>query len=483
MYDVIILGCGVVGAAAAYHLARYPLDVAVLEAQNDVANGTTKANSAIIHAGYDPEPGTLMAQLNVEGNRMAGDICQKLQVPFARVGSLVLAFDEGDLQTLRTLYHRGIQNGVPGLELLDAAQVRQTEPNLSGEVVGALYAPTAGIVDPWQYALAMAEVAVVNGVTLHCSAPATAITPVEGGYAVTTPKGVFEGKYILNATGVFSDQVHRLLEEPDYAITPNRGEYYLLDKSQGHQVSHVVFQCPNEKGKGVLVTPTIHGNLLVGPNAQLVADRHDLGNTAQGLAFVREQALRSVPGLNFGENIRNFAGLRANSTRSDFILEESQTHPGFFDLAGIKSPGLAASAAIGKWACDRILEKEPHPGAKPDFVDQRSHVMFQHLSPQEKNALIARDPRYGRVICRCETVTEGEIVDALHAPIPPYTINGVKRRCNAGMGRCQGGFCAPRVQAIIARELGLDPCEVLLDQEGSYLLTGETKGQGGNAHV
>lgn len=483
MYDVIILGCGVVGAAAAYHLAQYPLNVAILEAQNDVANGTTKANSAIIHAGYDPEPGTLMARLNVEGNRMAGDICEKLQVPFARVGSLVLAFDEGDLHTLRTLYDRGVQNGVPGLELLDAAQVRQTEPNLSQNVVGALYAPTAGIVDPWQYALAMAEVAVVNGVELHRSAPATAITPIEGGHAVTTPKGVFEGKYILNATGVFSDQVHGLLEEPDYAITPNRGEYYLLDKSQGKQVSHVVFQCPNERGKGVLVAPTIHGNLIVGPNAQPVEDRHDLGNTAQGLAFVKEQAMRSVPGLNFGENIRNFAGLRANSTRSDFILEESPNHPGFFDLAGVKSPGLAASAAIGQWACERILEREPDLQPKPDFVDQRSHVMFQHLSPQEKNALIAQDPRYGRVICRCETVTEGEIVAALHAPIPPYTINGVKRRCNAGMGRCQGGFCAPRVQALIARELGLDPCEVLLDQEGSYLLTGETKGQGGNAHV
>lgn len=483
MYDVLIIGCGITGAATAFELSKYRLRVGILERENDVADGTTKANSAILHAGYDPEPGTLMAQLNVEGNRMAGDICEKLQVPFARVGSLVLAFDEGDLATLRTLYDRGVQNGVPGLDLLDAAQVRQKEPNLSQNVVGALYAPTAGIVDPWQYALAMAEVAVVNGVELHRSAPATAITPVEGGYAVTTPKGVFEGKYILNATGVFSDQVHGLLEEPDYAITPNRGEYYLLDKSQGHQVSHVVFQCPNERGKGVLVAPTIHGNLIVGPNAQPVGDRHDLGNTAQGLAFVKEQAMHSVPGLNFGENIRNFAGLRANSTRSDFILEESQNHPGFFDLAGVKSPGLAASAAIGQWACERILEKEPNLQPKPDFVDQRSHVMFQHLSPQEKNALIAQDPRYGRVICRCETVTEGEIVAAIHAPIPPYTINGVKRRCNAGMGRCQGGFCAPRVQALIARELGLDPCEVLLDQEGSYLLTGETKGQGGNAHV
>ena len=483
MYDVIILGCGVVGAAAAYQLARYPLRVAVLEAQNDVANGTTKANSAIIHAGYDPEPGTLMAKLNVEGNAMAGDICQKLNVPFARVGSLVLAFDQPDLATLRTLYDRGITNGVPGLELWDAQQVHQREPNLNPRVMGALYAPTAGIVDPWQYALAMAEVAVTNGVELHRSAPVTAISPMEGGYAVTTPKGVFQGRYVFNAAGVFADQVHKLLEPVDYRITPNRGEYYLMDKSQHEQVSHVVFQCPNQTSKGVLVAPTIHGNLIVGPNAQPVEDRLDLGNTAQGLDFVRTQAQRSVPGLNFRENIRNFAGLRANSTRRDFILEESANHPGFFDLAGIKSPGLASAAAIGKWACERILEKEPGLEPREDFVDQRTHVVFHTLSPQEKNALIAQDPRYGRVICRCETVTEGEIVAALHSPIPPYTINGVKRRCNAGMGRCQGGFCGPRVQAILARELGLDPCAVLLDQEGTYVLTGETKIQGGDAHV
>ena len=310
-----------------------------------------------------------------------------------------------------------------------------------------------------------------------------ALSPMEGGYAVTTPKGVFQGRYVFNAAGVFADQVHKLLEPVDYRITPNRGEYYLMDKSQHEQVSHVVFQCPNQTSKGVLVAPTIHGNLIVGPNAQPVEDRLDLGNTAQGLDFVRTQAQRSVPGLNFRENIRNFAGLRANSTRSDFILEESVNHPGFFDLAGIKSPGLASAAAIGKWACGRILEKEPQLEPKKDFVDQRTHVVFHSLSPEEKNALIAQDPRYGRVICRCETVTEGEIVSALHSPIPPYTINGVKRRCNAGMGRCQGGFCGPRVQAILARELGIDPCAVLLDQEGTYVLTGETKIQGGDAHV
>ena len=480
MYDVIVVGCGVVGAAAAYHMARYNWKIGVLEAQNDVANGTTKANSAIIHAGYDPEPGTLMAQLNVEGNAMAEEICRKLQVPFARVGSLVLAFDQRDLDTLNTLYERGVANGVPGLELLDGQQARQMEPNLSPQVVGALYAPSAGIVDPWQYALAMAEVAVVNGVELHRDSPVTAITPIDGGYALTTPTGEYKARYVFNAAGVFADQVHALLEDPGYEIHPSRGEYYLMDKSQHEQVSRVVFQCPNELGKGVLVSPTIHGNLIVGPNAQGVEDRLDVGTTAQGLDYVRSTALRSVPGLNFRENIRNFAGLRASSTRSDFILEESRNHPGFFDLAGIKSPGLASAAAIGKWACERILEKEPDTPLREGFVDERTHMVFHTLSPEEKNALIAQDPRYGRVICRCETITEGEIVSALHAPIPPVSINGVKRRCNAGMGRCQGGFCGPRVQDIIARELGADPCQVLMDQGGTWLLSGHTKGGNGD---
>ena len=256
MYDVISLGCGVVGAAAAYHLARYPLNVAILEAQNDVANGTTKANSAIIHAGYDPEPGTLMARLNVEGNRMAGDICQKLQVPFARVGSLVLAFDEGDLATLRTLYHRGVQNGVPGLELLDAAQVRQKEPNLSQNVVGALYAPTAAICSPWEYCLALAETAVRNGADLHLETQVTGIEKQAGSWLVHTNQGDFQARYLVNAAGVFSDAVHDMAAPHAFSIRPSRGEYYLLDKSEGTRVSHTIFQCPNQNGKGVLVSPT-----------------------------------------------------------------------------------------------------------------------------------------------------------------------------------------------------------------------------------
>ena len=482
MYDVVIIGCGVVGASAAYELARYKLRVAVLEAAADIAAGTTKANSAIIHAGYDPEPGTLMARLNVEGNRLTGEICEKLQVPFKRVGSLVVAFSPEQLPTLRTLYDRGCKNGVPGLRLLSGEEARAMEPGLSEEVCGALLAPSAGIIDPWGFAIAMAETAVRGGVELRRDCPVTGIEDTGAGFVLHTPAGDVAARFVLNAAGVDADRVHEMLEPNDWHTLPSRGEYYLLDKSEHDRVSRVIFQCPGPEGKGVLVAPTIHGNLICGPNAEAVEDRLDLGNTAAGMAEVRAKASRSVPGVEWRQNIRNFAGLRANTTRSDFIIEESKAHPGFIDLAGIKSPGLSSAPAIAKMAAEMLaaggLALEPDP----DFVDKREHIVFKNLSAEEKNELIRKDPRYGRVVCRCETITEGEIVAALHSPIPPRSINGVKRRCNAGMGRCQGGFCGPRVQEIIARELGIDQAEVLLEQAGSTILTGRTK-TGGNANV
>ena len=482
MYDVVIIGCGVVGASAAYELARYKLRVAVLEAAADIAAGTTKANSAIIHAGYDPEPGTLMARLNVEGNRLTGEICEKLQVPFKRVGSLVVAFSPEQLPTLRTLYDRGCKNGVPGLRLLSGEEARAMEPGLSEEVCGALLAPSAGIIDPWGFAIAMAETAVRGGVEVRRDCPVTGIEDTGAGFVLHTPTGDVTARFVLNAAGVDADRVHEMLEPNDWQTLPSRGEYYLLDKSEHDRVSRVIFQCPGPEGKGVLVAPTIHGNLICGPNAQGVEDRLDLGNTAAGMAEVRAKAARSVPGVEWRQNIRNFAGLRANTTRSDFIIEESKAHPGFIDLAGIKSPGLSSAPAIAKMAAEMLkadgLALEPDP----DFVDKREHIVFKNLSAEEKNELIRKDPRYGRVVCRCETITEGEIVAALHSPIPPRSINGVKRRCNAGMGRCQGGFCGPRVQEIIARELGIDQAEVLLEQAGSTILTGRTK-TGGNANV
>ena len=482
MYDVVIIGCGVVGASAAYELARYKLRVAVLEAAADIAAGTTKANSAIIHAGYDPEPGTLMARLNVEGNRLTGEICEKLQVPFKRVGSLVAAFSPEQLPTLQTLYDRGCKNGVPGLRLLSGEEARAMEPGLSEEVCGALLAPSAGIIDPWGFAIAMAETAVRGGVEVRRDCPVTGIEDTGAGFVLHTPAGDVAARFVLNAAGVDADRVHEMLEPNDWQTLPSRGEYYLLDKSEHDRVSRVIFQCPGPEGKGVLVAPTIHGNLICGPNAEAVEDRLDLGNTAAGMAEVRAKASRSVPGIQWRQNIRNFAGLRANTTRSDFIIEESKAHPGFIDLAGIKSPGLSSAPAIAKLAAEMLaaggLALEPDP----DFVDKREHIVFKNLSAEEKNELIRKDPRYGRVICRCETITEGEIVAALHSPIPPRSINGVKRRCNAGMGRCQGGFCGPRVQEIIARELGIDQAEVLLEQAGSTILTGRTK-TGGNANV
>lgn len=482
MYDVVIIGCGVVGASAAYELARYKLRVAVLEAAADIAAGTTKANSAIIHAGYDPEPGTLMARLNVEGNRLTGEICEKLQVPFKRVGSLVVAFSPEQLPTLRTLYDRGCKNGVPGLRLLSGEEARAMEPGLSEEVCGALFAPSAGIIDPWGFAIAMAETAVRGGVELRRDCPVTGIEDTGAGFVLHTPTGDVTARFVLNAAGVDADRVHEMLEPNDWQTLPSRGEYYLLDKSEHDRVSRVIFQCPGPEGKGVLVAPTIHGNLICGPNAEAVEDRLDLGNTAAGMAEVRAKASRSVPGIQWRQNIRNFAGLRANTTRSDFIIEESKAHPGFIDLAGIKSPGLSSAPAIAKMAAEMLAADGLVLEPDPDFVDKREHIVFKNLSAEEKNELIRKDPRYGRVVCRCETVTEGEIVAALHSPIPPRSINGVKRRCNAGMGRCQGGFCGPRVQEIIARELGIDQAEVLLEQAGSTILTGRTK-TGGNANV
>ena len=473
-YDVLIIGCGVTGAACAYQLARYDLRVGVLEASNDVANGTTKANSAIVHAGYDPLPGTKMARLNVLGTALMGPLCARLDVPYRNNGSLVLSLTEEDDGTLKALYERGLANGVPGLRLLSREETLALEPNLSPELRGALLAPSAGIVNPWELCYAMAETAVRNGAELMRSAPVTAVERLEGGWRLRTPKGDFSARYVLNCAGTLSDQIAALAGDHSFRIKPTKGEYFLLDKAEGKRVEHVIFQCPSRLGKGVLVTPTVHGNLLVGPNA-VPSDPEDTANSAAGMAFVRASALRSVPGINFRENIRNFAGVRANSDREDFIIEESAVAPGFFHLAGIRSPGLSAAPAIGLEAVELLRQAGLALKEKADFIDSRRRVRFHELSEQEKNRLIAEDPRWGRVICRCETVTEGEIAAALHSPIPPVSVNGVKRRVGAGMGRCQGGFCGPRVQEIIARELGLDPTQVLMDWEGTWVLCGETR--------
>ena len=474
MYDIAIIGCGVIGAATAYALSRRDQSVVILEAANDVADGTTKANSAILHAGYDPEPGTRMARLNVHGSAMAGEICAKLDVPYRQCGSLVLALSEAELPHIRHLYENGVANGVPGIRLLSAEETRAMEPNVSAEVAGALYAPSAAIVSPWEYALAMTEVAVRNGVELRRSCPVTAIEKIAGGWRLTVPGGTVEAKYIINAAGVYAEQVHAMVGKPRYHIEPTRGEYYLLDKSEGKRVDHVIFQCPNELGKGVLVSPTVHGNLIVGPNAERV-EGENTACTANGLAYVSATARRSVPGINFGESIRNFAGVRANVDVDDFIIEEAPDAPGFIDLAGMKSPGLSSAPAVAEEALAILAQHGALGAEKPLYRDGRRHIRFKELSAAEKTELVQKEPAYGRVICRCETITEGEILAAIHSEVPATTIDGVKRRAGTGMGRCHGGFCGPRVLEILSRELGISPMDVLQDKAGTNVLVSETK--------
>lgn len=423
MYDVAIIGSGIVGAACAYRLSRFNLKTVVIEKNNDVCCGTTKANSAIIHAGYDPKPNTLMARLNVEGSKMTQEICEKLDIPYKQIGSLVAAFSEEEAKTIEELYQRGVKNGVQDIKVIGKDELKKLEPNISDEAVCALYAPTAAIVNPWEYGLAMAETAVRNGTEIMLEAEVTGIDKKENSWNIHTAKGDIEAAYVINAAGVNSDDIHNMVAEETFRILPSAGEYYLLDKSEGTRVSHIVFQCPNKEGKGTLVAPTVHGNLIVGPNS-VSGDKEDISTKTASLDFIRETASKSVPSIAFRENIRNFTGIRANSTINDFIIEFAAEH--FLDLAGIKSPGLSAAPAIAKMAEEMLIENGLEAVEKENFIDKRTHIVFKHLSAPVKNHVIYQNPAYGRVICRCETITEGEIIAALNSLFLPFLLTESK---------------------------------------------------------
>lgn len=475
MYDVAIIGSGITGSACAYFLSKYRLKIAVIEKNNDVCCGTTKANSAIIHAGYDPHPETLMAKLNVKGSEMAKEICAKLDVPYNQIGSLVVAFSEEEAKTVEELFERGNANGVPDLKILNREELKEAEPMISDEALCALYAPSAAIVNPWEYGLAMAETAVRNGAEVFLESEVTSIKKENGVFKITAGEKEIEAKYVINAAGVNCDDVHNMIAPPKFKVIPSAGEYYLLDKSEGKRARHVIFQCPNKDGKGVLVSPTVHGNLIVGPNAD-ARDKDDTSTKTRCLDFVREKAVKSVPSINFRENIRNFTGVRAATEIDDFIIEFACE--GFLDLAGIKSPGLSAAPAIAELAVKMLGESGLALEEKESFTDERTHLRFKHLSDEEKNNAVKKNSAYGRVICRCETITEGEIIDALNSPIPPVSLDGIKRRAGTGMGRCQGGFCGPKVLEIMAKYKN-EPFEaVLQDNTGSIILTGKTKSEG-----
>jgi len=457
-----VIGAGVVGTLIARQLSRYSLRTALLEQCNDAAQGTTKANSAIVHAGFDAKPGSWKAKMNLRGNELMEPLCSTLHVPFARAGSLVVGFEENgqsDLPQLNSLLERGRQNGVPGLRLLPREELLEMEPNVNPASVGALYAPTGGIVSPYELCIAAAECAVKNGVEFHRNFRCAAIEWKNERFEIISDDGQqVTAKIIINAAGLHADDIARLIGDDSFEIHARRGEYLLLDNTQDGVVQHTIFQCPSKLGKGVLISPTVHGNVIIGPSAEDIDDKTDVSTTDSGLRGIQQTVARSVPGYRIRDVITSFTGLRAHCSRDDFVLEHSAANPNMIHAGGIESPGLTAAPAIAEYIAELAIAALGSPAEKPGWMPGREQpVRVKELSTEELRAAIAKNPAYGRIICRCETVSEGEILDAIHAPAGARDIDGVKRRTRAGMGRCQGGFCGAKVLEILAAELHQPP--------------------------
>ena len=475
MYDVIVIGAGVSGSATARELSRYDLKVGVLEKEEDVCCGTSKANSGIVHAGFDARPGSLMAKMNVRGNQMMEQLTEDLDIPFERNGSLVLCFAKDEMERLKKLKKQGEENGVKRLQILSGEEVRRMEPDLSKEVYAALYAPTGGIVCPFELNLALAENACQNGAEFYFDTVVEQIEKTEGGYRIHAGEKTYETRCVVNAAGVYADVFHNMVSEKKIRITPRKGEYYLLDKKAGTTVHHTIFQIPGAYGKGVLVTPTTHGNLLVGPTAVDIEEKEGTNTTKTGLDEVAQKAVRSVPNLPLRQVITSFAGLRAHEDGHEFIIREVEDAEGFFDCAGIESPGLTSAPAIGEMVA-QILKDKMDLEEKEDFIATRKGVLDPNtLSKEERMELIKEKPEYGNIICRCEMVTEGEIMDAINRPLGAKSLDGVKRRTRAGMGRCQAGFCSPRTMEILARERHVSMFEITKSGGDSKIVTGTNK--------
>ena len=478
MIDVTIIGAGVTGSAIARELSRYDLDVLVLEKESDVCEGTSKANSGIVHSGYDAKPGTLKAKFNVEGNKLIHELSKTLDFPFKENGSIVLALEEEGRAGIEELYERGKANGVPGLRILDKKELHELEPNVSDTAVCALYAPTGGIVCPFNMTIAFAENAADNGVIFQLDTEVINIEKkTEAGknfYLLETSKGNIETRLVINAAGVYSDVFHNMVSEEKLHITPRKGQYLLMDKAAGDLVKSTLFQLPSKLGKGVLVTPSVHGNLMVGPTAEETDDPEDTSTTAQGLAYLLDKgavSVNSLPRLT----ITSFAGLRAHEDGGDFVIGEVKDAPGFIDAAGIESPGLTAAPAIGAYVAG-IVKGLLGASEKKDFIGTRKGIPSMALAtPEERAELIASDPSYAHVICRCELVTEGEIKNAINRTLGARTVDGIKRRTRAGMGRCQTGFCLARTIPLLAEALGVDEEEIVKSGSGAYYIEGKIK--------
>lgn len=482
--DVTIIGAGIIGSFIAHSLSKRECKVLVLEKNADVADGATMANSAIVHSGHDPKPGTLKAELNVRGNRMYKEICEKLGVSYQPVSSYVVATDETEQKTLDVLYAQAVERKIP-VKRITGEEARREEPNLSDRVLEALELPTTAIVYPWEVAIALMEEAVLNGTELHLEEAVTGITRTkQNAYVVQTQKGCYESRYVVNASGVYADVVYQMAltgcgidKKPEFSIKPRRGEYYVLDKLKKPLVSRVIYPVPGPSGKGVLVVPTTHGNVLLGPNAENIEDRDGVATTAEALAYVKKNVCKTVKNIPFDKVIRTFAGLRPGSDVNDFVIEQSDVLSGFVNAACIESPGLASAPAIAEYICDTVMKEEFAFPEKTCYQRRTPMRVLREMDPEEKNQLVKENPDYGHIICRCEQVSKGEIVDAIRRPVGAKSVKGVKKRVRPGMGRCQGGFCEPAVVEILAEELGISPLDVRLAGSGSVMLVEEMKGE------
>ena len=489
IYDVAIIGGGIIGSSIARELSRYRLNICILEKENDVSTGTSKANSGIVHGGYDPLPGTLMAKLNVEGSDLFTTWASELHIDYKNIGSLVVAFSEEDMEHVKKLYDRGIKNGVQNLEIISKEKLLEIEPNINEECYGALLSNTASIISPYQATWAIAENAVENGVKLFLESKVHSITPPssfndkESLWEIHTGKGDIQTHYVINAAGLYSDEISKMAGAKDFVIKPRKGEYFLLDSNVRDLVHHTIFQTPNEKGKGVLITPTVDGNILVGPTADDTEEKEDTATTRSGQDMIMEKAELSVPDIPKRNIINSFSGVRAIAYETssgekikDFIIEEDEKQKRFINVAGICSPGLSAAPAIAVYVTHLLEKSGLRLEKNPDFIAVHKGIeAFREATPERQSELIEEDPLYGRIICRCEMITEGEIVKAIHSPIGARDLDGVKRRVRAGMGRCQSGFCSPKITSILSRELNIPMTSVTKNGGSSYILNSKTR--------
>ena len=475
IYDICIIGAGITGSLIARELSRYKLKILVLEKENDVGNVTTNANSAIIHSGYDPNPGTLKAKFNALGNPMWDQIVDELDIDFSRKGSLTVALYNEQLPLLAELIQRSKKNGIP-VKLLNAEEVKKMEPNISPKVKAALYAPTAGIIDPFNAVVNTIENAVDNGVNLLLNNKVVSITKENDYYIVKTNKNEYKTKLVINCAGVHSDQIAAMIEDIDWKTTPRRGEYFVLDHFMDGFVNHTIFPMPSEKGKGILVTPTTSNNYLLGPSSELIDDYDDVSTDKPTLDNVKAQVLDMVPGIPTAKIIRVFSGNRPTTTRHDFIIEYAKTDNHFINVAGIESPGFVCAPAIAKYVVDELVSKVCSLKENKNYNSRiRKHIKVNKMSYDERVDFIKNNPDYGRIVCNCEQVSLGEIKDVLSRNAAPTTVKGIKKRCRAGFGLCQGGFCQSKVVEILADYYNVSPLDVLYDDEGSNILLNKIK--------